>query len=84
MIINSSCGFYDESHFLGLVTAITKLYSDKTGKTSREIVSSLEKDYGIIPDDVCRNLLHIYPYTLGEKEMIADCFSPGIIYTKGT
>ena len=84
MIINSSCGFYDERHFPGLITAITKLYSDSTANTSREIVSSLERNYGVIPDGVCGNLLHIYPYTLGKKEMIVDCYFPGIIYTKGT
>ena len=83
MIINSSCGFYEKKHFAGLVTVISKLhYADKANNT-REIVSELEKNYGIMPDESSWNILRIHPFSLGEQEMVVDCFSPGIVFVKG-
>ena len=84
MMINSSCGFYEKRQSPGIITVISQLQDTDESITAREMVSALENDYGIMPDEFSWNLLHIHPFKMGRHEMIVDCLSPGIIFTKGT
>lgn len=83
MIINSSCGFYEKRQTPGIITVLSQLQNTDEAVTARTIASALENDYGIIPDEFSWNLLHVHPFNMGRHEVIVDCLSPGIIFTKG-